>query len=64
MFITIIALFLWAQGQCYSCGEDGSRCALMGMDADKYNIGNKTLVSFYVSTGKVAPFCGNTYSDV
>jgi len=33
----------------------------MGLDADKYNIGNKSLLPFYVSTGKASPFCVRHY---
>ncbi|CAG7726369.1 unnamed protein product, partial [Allacma fusca] len=50
-----------SMGECWSCGSDGSNCAMMGLDADKYHIGNRSLVMFYVSTAKVAPFCVRHY---
>ncbi|XP_021955431.1 pancreatic triacylglycerol lipase [Folsomia candida] len=48
----------YLKGDCSSCGEDGSLCAIMGLDADKYyNVGNRSLVRFYVSTSKSPPYC-------
>ncbi|ODM93289.1 Pancreatic triacylglycerol lipase [Orchesella cincta] len=48
----------YLKGECYACGHDGSMCAIMGLDADKYhNVVNRTLVKFYVSTSKNPPYC-------
>lgn len=43
------------QGRCFSCGDNGTGCALMGLEAQKTNHppGSK----YYITTGKEMPFC-------
>nr|XP_018901056.1 PREDICTED: pancreatic triacylglycerol lipase-like isoform X2 [Bemisia tabaci] len=47
------------QGRCFSCGENGTGCAVMGLTATKttHPPGSK----YFISTGKEAPFCRHHY---
>lgn len=47
------------QGRCFSCGDNGTGCALMGLEAQRTNHppGSK----FFISTGKEVPFCRHHY---
>lgn len=47
------------RGECGDCGEDGSRCALLGFRADKYvPFKNSNFSSMYLITGSFPSFCG------
>lgn len=49
------------QGNCFSCGQDGSNCAIMGYRANEHYSTFKgqmeSNVKFYLDTGKSSPFC-------
>ena len=46
-----------SQGECVRCGEDGSRCARMGLHADRWQGDNMTQVKMYLSTGPGPHYC-------
>lgn len=46
------------QGDCYSCGDDTSRCAPVGIRSNLYPVKNRTNVKLYYITPSSSPFCG------
>ncbi|XP_049816195.1 pancreatic triacylglycerol lipase-like [Schistocerca nitens] len=51
-------------GQCISCGNNMERCAVMGMDADKFMPaeGFSRNSSFFLTTANEPPFCQHPYA--
>lgn len=45
------------QGNCYSCGNDNSHCAPVGMKAILYPNKTRTNVRLYYTTTDSSPFC-------
>ncbi|XP_071444098.1 pancreatic lipase-related protein 2-like [Hetaerina americana] len=53
------------EGNCTSCGEDGTKCAMMGIDADSYplqGLESSEPRKFYLKTNSSSPFCGYHYA--
>nr|CAD7460387.1 unnamed protein product [Timema tahoe] len=51
------------QGRCFTCKENSSTCALMGLQAHQSNVVSTDLApgsKYYFTTGKEFPFCLNT----
>lgn len=51
-------------GKCRSCGDDGSNCAVMGMDYEEYprpQTGNHT---YFLETSLLCPYCNNSGIDI
>ena len=49
----------FTQGDCASCGEDNTRCALFGMRAESYPSRSLSGVRLFLNTAGRAPFCRN-----
>ncbi|XP_069948987.1 pancreatic triacylglycerol lipase isoform X2 [Cherax quadricarinatus] len=47
----------YMNGECVSCGEDGSGCARLGLHADKWTGSNQSHVAFYLSTAPGPHYC-------
>ncbi|XP_069948912.1 pancreatic triacylglycerol lipase-like [Cherax quadricarinatus] len=47
----------YRQGKCFSCGEDGTRCASMGFYADTWPGRGQVGLKFYLTTGPVENLC-------
>ncbi|BET00389.1 Triacylglycerol lipase [Nesidiocoris tenuis] len=50
----------FTQGKCFSCGVNGTNCAVMGFHAEKMP-GVTPGGKYYISTGKDTPFCRHHY---
>ncbi|GIX70601.1 pancreatic triacylglycerol lipase [Caerostris extrusa] len=53
----------FSNGHCSDCGNDGSRCALLGIQADKYKpyINDSRSVKMYLATSNSPPFWTYSY---
>ncbi|XP_042883950.1 pancreatic lipase-related protein 2-like isoform X3 [Penaeus japonicus] len=47
----------YVEGKCFSCGPDGTGCASLGIQADKWVAKGHASTSFYLKTGPKPYFC-------
>ncbi|XP_076044501.1 pancreatic triacylglycerol lipase-like isoform X3 [Oratosquilla oratoria] len=47
----------YEEGLCFDCGPNGKDCAMLGLNADRWPVQNRTHVQMFLSTTSGPPYC-------